>query len=319
MPGKKRRKYAVRTPFRQKGGIRAQFSGHGRQLFHATCGRTWWSRRWIDALERFRLGARLGRGRSYAVGGQVAELQIEPGLVNAVVQGTEREPYRCFIRFRMVEGETKRRLLDGLRGNPMLVARLLVGDLPYEVEERFAEVGVPLFPRREDDIWSQCGCPDYVNPCKHLAAVYYLLGEAVAKNPLLLLAVRGIGREELAGCGNAVPETVVPSVAEKGGPWTADAFYGAARTTPGDDAASGKPAEGEPAPLLARLGPLPFWRGQERFMPALETVYTRAAPRGFAAWTGETLDLRREDEKIVVTGAPLRQMPAKLRTDSSWF
>ena len=126
MPGKKRRKYAARTPFRQKGGIRAQFSGHGRQLFRATCGRTWWSRRWIDALERFRLGARLGRGRSYAVGGQVADLQIEPGLVNAVVQGSETEPYRCFIRFRMVEGETKRCLLDALRGNPMLVARLLV-------------------------------------------------------------------------------------------------------------------------------------------------------------------------------------------------
>ncbi|MBP5510800.1 MAG: SWIM zinc finger family protein [Kiritimatiellae bacterium] len=318
MPGKKRRKYAARTPFRQKGGIRAQFSGHGRQLFRATCGRTWWSRRWIDALERFRLGARLGRGRSYAVGGQVADLQIEPGLVNAVVQGSETEPYRCFIRFRMVEGETKRCLLDALRGNPMLVARLLVGDLPYEVEERFIEAGLPLFPQRENDIWSQCGCPDYVNPCKHLAAVYYLLGEAVAKNPLLLLAIRGIGREELAGRGNAVPVPDAPSVAAGEGPWTAEAFYGTART-PGKEAAAGKPVEGEPAPLLARLGPLPFWRGQERFLPSLETVYARAAPRGLAAWTGETLDLRREDEKIVVTGAPLRRTPAKLRTDSSWL
>lgn len=318
MPGKKRRKYAARTPFRQRGGIRAQFAGHGGQMFRATCGRTWWSRRWIDALERFRLGARLGRGRSYAVGGQVAELQIEPGLVNAVVQGTEREPYRCFLRFRMVEGETKRRLLAELRSNPMLVARLLVGDLPCEVEERFVEAGVPLFPRREDDIWSQCGCPDYVNPCKHLAAIYYLLGEAVAKNPLLLLAVRGIGREELTGCGNAVPETHAPPSTGKDGPWTAESFYGTAWTPDGEGVA-GKPAEGGAAPLLARLGPLPFWRGQERFMPSLETVYARAAPRGFAAWTGETLDLRREDEKIVVTGAPLRQMPAKLRTDSSWF
>ena len=317
MPGKKRRKYAVRTPFLQKGGIRAQFSGRGMQLFRATCGRTWWSRRWIDALERFRLGARLGRGRSYAVSGQVAELQIEPGLVNAVVQGTEREPYRCFIRFRMVEGEVKHRLFAELRRNPMLIARLLVGDLPYEVEERFIEAGVPLFPQREDDIWSQCGCPDYVNPCKHLAAVYYLLGEAVAKNPLLLLAIRGIEREELAGCETAMPVATAP-VAAADEPWTAEAFFGTART-PDNTPAVGKPAEGEPSPLLARLGPLPFWRGQERFLPALETVYTRAAPRGLAAWTGETLDLRREDEKIVVTGAPLRQTPAKLRTDSSWL
>lgn len=318
MPGKKGRKYAARMPFLQKGGIRAQFSGRGQQMFRATCGRTWWSRRWIDALERFRLGARLGRGRSYAVGGQVAELQIEPGLVNAVVQGTEREPYRCFIRFRMAEGEVKQRLVAELRRNPMLVARLLVGDLPYEVEERFLEAGVPLFPQREDDIWSQCGCPDYANPCKHLAAVYCLLGEAVAKNPLLLLSVRGIDRNELAGEETAIPVDAAAPVAAAQGPWTAEAFYGSPRMSD-EDAAVGKPSSGVSAPLLARLGPLPFWRGQERFMPALETVYARAAQRGLAAWTGETLDLRREDEKIVVTGAPLRQTSAKLRADSSWL
>ena len=319
MPGKKRRKYAARTPFQAKGGIRAQFSGRGRQMFRSTCGRTWWSRRWIDALESFRLGARLGRGRSYAVGGQVAELQIEPGLVNAVVQGTEREPYRCFIRFRMAEGETRRRLVERIRESPVLVARLLAGDLPGEVEERFIEAGFPLVPQPGDDIWSQCGCPDYVHPCKHLAAVYYLLGEAVSRNPLLLLAVRGIGREDLAGAWNAPPEPAGPGGMEgQDALWTAEAFFGAERM-PDAGGAAGKPAEGGPAPLLARLGPLPFWRGKERFVPALETVYARAAPRGLAAWTGETLDLRREDEKITVTGAPLRQTPAKLRVDSSWL
>jgi len=74
-----------------------------------------------------------------------------------------------------------------------------------------------------------------------------------------------------------------------------------------------------PAPLIYRLGPLPFWRGQERFTDTMEHLYARAATRGWTVWTGEALDLRREDEKVIIKGASLHLKQRKMRVDTSWM
>jgi uncharacterized Zn finger protein len=44
-----------------------------------------------------------------------------------------------------------------------------------------------------------CSCPDWAVPCKHLAAVFYLLAEAFDADPFLVLTWRGRGKEELLG------------------------------------------------------------------------------------------------------------------------
>jgi len=49
--------------------------------------------------------------------------------------------------------------------------------MPPDVEEVFQAVKVPLFPAKRGDLQTNCSCPDWANPCKHIAAVYYLLGE----------------------------------------------------------------------------------------------------------------------------------------------
>jgi uncharacterized Zn finger protein len=348
----KKKKYALRTPLNVKGGIRSQAPAGG----HA---RAWWSRRWTEVIERFRLGARLGRGRNYAVTGQVSSLEVAPGRVAARVQGASREPYESTIRFHAVEGEAKAGLIREMRRRPMLVARLLVSDLPFEVEGLFREAGCPLFPQREHDLTSRCSCPDYANPCKHLAAVYYLLGEAIAKNPLLLLALRGVGRAELLGESLECSSKVLTCGSSKGGEGLEDAdnlrisaegsfnalkcesakvnecedgddnfrtlelpnfrtssdFYGTPQPPFEDFGTAVKSVTH--APLIYRLGPLPFWRGQERFTDTLEHLYARAAARGWAVWTGEPLDLRREEEKVVITGANLHLKNRRLRVDIS--
>ena len=78
-------------PREAKGGIKAQ-SGRG------GFGRSWWARRWIEVLEGFDLGARLGRGRSYARRGQVLSIDVEKGAVTARVQGSRARPYRVEIK-----------------------------------------------------------------------------------------------------------------------------------------------------------------------------------------------------------------------------
>lgn len=311
--GKKKR-YAPRTPLNVKGGIRAQ-NPHAGNL------RVWWSRRWTEVLENFRLGARLGRGRNYAVSGQVSALSILPGQVVAAVQGSNKEPYESVILFRTVTDEAKARMIQTLRQRPMVIARLLVSDFPFEVEALFKAEGCPLFPKRENDLTSRCTCPDYANPCKHLAAVYYLLGEAITKNPLLLLELRGITRAELLGeAAQHEEEQEAPEVPLSGlageEPLTRDGFYGVPQAEFNDYGPALKSVT--PAPLIYRLGPLPFWRGQERFTDTLEHLYARAATRGWTVWTGEPLDLRREDEKVIIKGATLHLKQHRMKVDTSW-
>ncbi len=306
----KKKRYTLRTPLTVKGGIRSQ-NAHSGPL------RTWWSRRWTEVIERFRLGARLGRGRNYAVSGQVSQLEIAPGTITAQVQGANKEPYASSIRFRTVSEDAKAGLVAALRAQPMLVARLLVAELPLEVEGLFRAAGCPLFPQRENDLTSRCSCPDYANPCKHLAAIYYLLGEAITKNPLLLLGVRGISRAELLGDA-ALTAPAPAATARSDAPASVDlaGFYGSPHP-PFEDFGTAVKALTH-APLIYRLGPLPFWRGQERFSDTLEHLYARAAARGWAVWAGEPLDLRREDEKVIITGANLHLKGRRMRVDTTF-
>lgn len=291
-----KKQYAKRIPLSVKGGIRAQSSAR-------TAGRVWWCQRWLEILEGFRLGARLGRGRGYAVAGQVSNLEISAGVVKARVQGVSERPYSCEITFKTLEPETKELLLKELHAQPMLVARLLVSDLPTAVEKLFRLHHHPLFPQRRDDLVNKCDCPDYANPCKHLAAVYCLLGEQITHTPLLLLALRGISRIELIGADACPSERGITDLLNL--------------TPPRELPPPRKPSI--PAPLIRRLGPLPFWRGGERFMETMEHLYERAAARGWRVWSGQPLDLRREDEKVIVKGANLQLKRRLTSTDTSWL
>lgn len=151
------------------------------------------------------LGSRLGRGKNYALGGQVTKLEIEGSKVFATVQGTRPEPYEVTLDFRCPTGAARARILARLTAEPMCVARLLADDLPIEVELVFREEGFDLFPGgkldggidRKYDMVSACSCPDYANPCKHVSAVLLLLGEEIARRPLTLLTLRGIEEEDL--------------------------------------------------------------------------------------------------------------------------
>lgn len=301
---KKKRQYAVRTPLTVKGGIRAQMATSG-------ASRVWWSRRWMEMMEDFRIGARLGRGRNYAVSGQVSRLTFTDGQTEADVQGSSPHPYHCTIRLRQLTPEAADRIRSHLYRHPMLLGRLLAGELPFELETLFTENGTPFFPQRKEDVWSRCTCPDYANPCKHLAAVYFLLGETFVRKPSLLLTLRGLNLPEL---DFPIPAET-PRKTEGTPPETlsATACYGAPHDPLPPDPL---PIQNGPdVPLLARLGPLPFWRGQERFIDTLSHLYARAATRGQIIRTGDVLDLRREDEKVIITGGSLHLKGHKLRID----
>jgi uncharacterized Zn finger protein len=79
----------------------------------------------------------------------------------------------------------------------IFAAKLLSGEMPQNIEEAFAEAKVSLFPTSEQDLDTECSCPDWANPCKHIAAVYYLLAERFDEDPFLIFKLRGEPRKRL--------------------------------------------------------------------------------------------------------------------------
>lgn len=188
---RRRTSWTYTKPLSTKGGIKSRVN---RGRFH---GSNWWSLRWMEILESSIDAARLSRGRSYARRGQVVDIEIEPGLVTASVQGTRKKPYQIRLGFETLSDEAKALLLFRFRERSSFAARLLAGEMPEEMEKVFREAGVGLFPNKTDLRRYKCSCPDDAVPCKHIIAVLLLLAEVFDDDPFLLLKLRGANRETL--------------------------------------------------------------------------------------------------------------------------
>jgi uncharacterized Zn finger protein len=161
-------------------------------------GATWWGRAWLEALEhRARLDPnRLARGRSYARRGSVLELTVSPGAVEAVVQGSRVTPYQVTVRIRAFSTSEWDAVLDVVSSQIGRVAALLDGELPPEVVDDVHAAGLELLPSA-GEVLTNCSCPDFAVPCKHSAAVCYLVADALDDDPFALLLLRGKRRDEL--------------------------------------------------------------------------------------------------------------------------
>jgi uncharacterized Zn finger protein len=180
---------------------------------------TWWSRRFTEVLESYGLGARMQRGRRYARTGQVVSLEVTAGIVAAQVQGSRRTPYLVTITLREPTADQWKRIDEGMSAKVGFVARLLGGEVPSDLEAVFNAAGLSLFPAAWDDLRSTCSCPDWENPCKHIAAVLYVFADRLDGDPWLVLAFRGRSREEvLAPFGSAAPTPGTGSPAQIA-PW----------------------------------------------------------------------------------------------------
>ncbi|MBK7993427.1 MAG: SWIM zinc finger family protein [Blastocatellia bacterium] len=182
---------------RNSSGPRPAKDGIKTKKQRGTIGETWWSKRFLDVLHSFNIGARLDRGRNYAHRGQVLNISIEAGLVSAKVQGSRATPYKITIKLKVLSKKEWEQVEKALVERAIFLASLLAGDMPKDIEEAFTEVKLSLFPSRVSDLKTACSCPDSSNPCKHIAAVYYILAEQFDEDPFLLFTWRGRTKEEL--------------------------------------------------------------------------------------------------------------------------
>ena len=179
--------YPRTSPRRVEGGVKARTK-------KGSFAKTWWGERFLKALEAMDpdMGGRLARGRNYARRGQVLGIRIEAGSVSAEVQGSRPRPYRVRIALRTIPGDRTAHVAERAGAQAYVASSLLGSIMPPELEDAFVAEGVPLFPESDRELTTDCSCPDWSNPCKHIAAVYYLLAEELDRDPFLLLRLRGI-------------------------------------------------------------------------------------------------------------------------------
>ncbi len=159
--------------------------------------RTWWSGRFLAVVESLGIGGRLTRGKAYARAGQIVSLDVDAGGAVAAVQGSRPAPYKARIGIPAFGKAEWGQVLDALAADASYAATLLAGELPRDIEDVFTRVGLSLFPAGPRDLVMDCSCPDFAVPCKHLAAVFYVLAERFDADPFQILALRGRDRETL--------------------------------------------------------------------------------------------------------------------------
>ena len=235
--------------------------------------RTWWGKRFIEALEDFTDSARLGRGRSYARNGKIKEHQINGGKITAKVRGSinayfgvYKEPlYKTTIEITAIAPGDWSKVISHLGSKASLISKLLMNEVPDNIEETFAELNLHLLPNSHADFETKCSCPDWENPCKHIAGVYYLVASELDQDPFLLFELRGISRtklqEELARSplGKALSSALN---SEEITPVSVDSYYT-------------QPKKIVPT---ASSSPREFWLGEKRLPQEIEAVSNVSIP-----------------------------------------
>jgi uncharacterized Zn finger protein len=229
-------------------------------------GTTWWGQRWIEALERMSVGYsnRLARGRSYARAGRAHDLVVKAGRVTARVTGSRASPYKVSMRIATLPDAAWAKAISAMAEKAQFAAALLGGQMPPEIDEAFRAGGISLFLENEKDLVTECSCPDWANPCKHVAAAHYVLGEAFDRDPFLLFELRGRTGDEVLAALRAARVGEVPAPGEPGG---------------GEEAAVAS-GEGEiPTVLLGELDPADYDRYREA-PPVLHLSFEEPALHG---------------------------------------
>jgi len=266
--------------------------------------RTWWGQRFIAALEQFTDPARLGRGRSYASGGRILDHKLANGTVTARVRGSinpyfgvYKEPiYRTTITIRPISSADWTKAIGKIASRADLVTKLLMNEMPDTIEDAFSGLGLHLLPHSESDFETDCSCPDWANPCKHIAGVYYLLASELDRDPFLMFELRGLSRDALHAelvrsplgqiLSSALKSEDVPAVEPVESYYTRPArepdavvashkeFWTGAKRLPAPPSAPSQPAV--PALLIKKQGDYPpFWHKDVSFISVMEELYDR--------------------------------------------
>ncbi len=265
--------------------------------------KTWWGERFLSALEAFTDRGRLERGRSYSTDNRIKQWLLKDGKVEAKLRGNinayfgvYKEPtYKVSVQMAHLTEAQWQKIIKQLTQRASFIARLLLNEIPENIESVFADAGVHLLPKSYKDFKVSCDCPDYAVPCKHIAGVCYRLAGQLDQDPFLLFEMRGLASEKLlqqlaeSPLGKVLSDAKSTALAEL---VPVDSFYTRPINTklPKDISLKGfwhgqqplpKSIEPStpaaiPAMLIKKGGDFPaFWQKQGSFIEVMEDFYVR--------------------------------------------
>jgi uncharacterized Zn finger protein len=265
--------------------------------------KTWWGQRFIAALENFTDSGRLQRGRSYSTDNRIKQWLLQNGKVDAKLRGNinpyygvYKEPtYKVSVQMTHLSEAQWQKIIQKLTQRASFIARLLLNEIPENIETVFAEVGVHLLPNDYRDFNVACDCPDYEVPCKHIAGVCYRLAGQLDQDPFLLFEMRGLAPEKLLQQLALSPLGKVLSDAKNGAIQelvpVASFYTRPVLTEPPQEVSlksfwhgqqplpkSIEPSQAAtiPALLIKKGGDFPaFWQKQNSFIEVMEDFYVR--------------------------------------------
>ncbi len=272
----------------ERHGPRLPSHGIKAQTQRGAFGKSWWASRWIAALDRLVNPGRLARGRTYARAGQVVSLDVSRDGVKAVVQGSRPKPYDVHITFKRLSDDDWNDVIEAMASEAIYAARLLSGEMPEQIEEVFTSAGTSLFPAAKNDMRTTCTCPDMANPCKHIAAVHYLLGERFDEDPFLMFLLRGRSKDDIIGAlraRRAGPETETSPESEPTAEVDLAAFWQAPPQT--EEVALHFALRESDALAVKRLGAPAFVHDQQAFTGVMERLYQQIGEYALLLALGE--------------------------------
>ena len=264
--------------------------------------RTWWGKRFIEALEEFSDSARLGRGRSYASNGKILEYKIDKNKIDAKVRGSinpyfgvYKEPkYNTTIEIIPIDKKSWSKAINYISSKASFISKLLMNEVPENIESAFADLGLHLLPHSQKDFKTNCSCPDWSNPCKHIAGVYYLVAAQLDHNPFLLFELRGLSKDELQAelAKSPLGKALSSELTDKEIPLvSATSYYTKLEKIAVTEQVSSRefwlskkrlPSNVEvaeqasiPAIVIKKQGEPPFWRKDTSFISVMEELYQR--------------------------------------------
>ncbi|HEY9698560.1 MAG TPA: SWIM zinc finger family protein [Trichocoleus sp.] len=264
--------------------------------------KTWWGQKFIAALEQFTDSGRLSRGRSYANSNRIRSFEIKDGIVTARIRGSVnpyygvyKEPlYATTIEIQPISKAKWAAAIAYIASKAGFISKLLLNEMPDNIEDAFQTLGLHLLPRDESDFKTECSCPDWSNPCKHIAAIYYRVATELDRDPFLLFELRGLPKEELhkelakSPLGMALSAELLTEATE---PKSANSYY----TKP------------ETIALDKNTQMRDFWLGEKRLPQAIEPVTAIEVSAILVKKQGDRPPFWQEDHSFIETMEELYQ------------
>ena len=265
--------------------------------------KTWWGKAFVEALEGFCDPGRLSRGRSYAGPNRLKTFDIHEGQAIATVRGNVnpyfgvyKEPtYNTTVNLTPISPKNWTKIIQEMGSKASYISKLMLNEIPDNIEECFKPFGVAFLPQSHKDCDWSCSCPDWGNPCKHIAGVFYRIAQELDQDPFLLFELRGISREALQAelARSPLGQVLIEELAEEDSafPEAVESYYTQPEVQEIPEALTWQAFwQGKPAPellprsrkssvsalLIKKQGDYPaFWHKDTSFITVMEEFYQR--------------------------------------------